>query len=168
LLGLALAHHGQVVVEVCFLAVEDLVGGAVALSLHHRLLDLQHLRVVVDVLGVNESSTHVDVAFLSEKLFDLFQVVAFEGTKRLPRNLSVAHVFPLDQEEGLVRQTVELSHFLLELEGVCGSVPLLVHFVEVVALNVKGRTGVTFLRLIFLEQAGQQSLEIVLKKVWVC
>ena len=45
--------------------------------------------------------------------------------------------------------------------------PLLVHFVEVVALDVKGGTGVAFLRLIFFEQAGQQSLNVVLKEVWV-
>lgn len=115
------------------------------------MLDLQQLLMIVDVLRINESGAHINVPLFCEKFLDLSEVITFEGTQWLPGDLSIARALPLDQEERLKGQTIELSNFLLQ--RISGSVSLLVHFVEVVAKNVKGIILVTFLGLIFFEQA---------------
>ena len=61
----------------CFLAVENFGGAAVAICLAHLMLDLQQLLMIVDVLRINESGAHINVPLFCEEFLDLSEVITF-------------------------------------------------------------------------------------------
>ena len=159
-LGTCLAERDDELIQQGLLLLEELPVGVVLLAAD-LALHLQHQLEILDHLRVDQPAPHADLALLAEKLLDLPQVLALQHAQRLPCDLRVGQALPLDQEERLERQAVEL----LQLVGVPWA--LKVAPVEVVLLEVERRPGILSFLPLLLEQVLQQALHIVLEQVGV-